>query len=149
MLNSPVPPNASAGSDSSPIAFPSSVSQQASKLRQLLFTKDTATTFAQSLRLLGRVITELAVLAWLTLCWGIVAIAWIGRNAGPWSQSLKSRWSDLQAKSEEPTAGAMASQASKTLLDKSKILWATIVTTAEKQVGSSQDQPPSTQPPST
>lgn len=109
--------------------------EQVNKLRQILFTKDTATTFGQSFRLLGVLIKEMAVLAWLALCWGIVAIGWLVNKTGQTGQFLQASWTTLQTSNQHHTPSEIATETGKTVLNKGKTAIAQIMTEAKKQVG--------------
>lgn len=139
MSNSVMNNQASVNSSNSATAKSSSLNnplpEQVNKLRQLLFTKDTATTFGQSFRLLGVLIKEIVVLAWLALCWGIVAIGWLVNKTGQTGQLLQESWTKLQESNQNHTPSEIATETGKTVLNKGKTAIAQIMTEAKKQVG--------------
>jgi hypothetical protein len=109
--------------------------EQADKLKELLFTKDTAATLGQSVRLILVLLKEALVLAWLTLCWGIVAIGWLGNKTTETGQQFKQQLSTFQEAHQNQTVSDIAAETSKSVLNSSKSVMEQIVTGAKKQVG--------------
>jgi hypothetical protein len=109
--------------------------EQADKLKGILFTKDTAATLGQSVRLLFVVLKEALVLAWLAVCWGIVAIGWLGNKTTETGQQFKQQWTTFQETHQNQTASDIVAETSKSVLNSSKTVMGQIMTGAKKQVG--------------
>lgn len=108
---------------------------QLNKLQQILFTRDTAVTFSQSLRLLLTLVKESLVLLWLGLCYGFVAFGWLGNKVVQMAQATKSRLTTLQETSREQSVTEIAAETGKTVLTSSKATIDYMMTQAKKQVG--------------
>jgi hypothetical protein len=123
--------------DSSAISSP--LNTQIRKLKQLLFTKDTATNLGESLRILFALLKETLMLIWLALCWGIVAIAWLATKTTQAGQTANNWWVTLQEARQHQTASDIAIGIGKSVLNTSKALVKQILTKAKKQVGLSDE----------
>ncbi len=109
--------------------------EQADKLKGSLFTKDTAATLGQSVRLIFVMLKEALVLAWLALCWGIVAISWLGNKTTQTGQQFRQQLTTFQETHQDQTASDIAAETSKSVLNTSKTVIEQILTGAKKQVG--------------
>ncbi|UBF30542.1 hypothetical protein K9N68_35790 (plasmid) [Kovacikia minuta CCNUW1] len=118
-----------------PATINNPLAEQADKLKGILFTKDTATTLGQSVRLIFVVLKEALVLAWLALCWGIVAIGWLGNKSTQTGQQLRQQLTTFQETHQDQTASDIATETSKSVLNSSKTVVEQILTEAKKQVG--------------
>lgn len=116
-------------------AFNNPVAEQFQKLKQMVFTKDTARSLGQSLRLIFVVIRESLVLAWLALCWAIVAMSWLTTKTKQTSQTLKDNWTTFQESHQNQSASEIATETGKSVLNSSKSAIDRIVVEAKKQVG--------------
>ncbi len=72
---------------------------QASKLWQLLFDPETATTYQKMLALTGVILKETALLLWLFFCSIFVLGAWLGKTGLSWGRDTRN-WLDDQTASE-------------------------------------------------
>lgn len=68
------------------------VGEQFNKLKQLIVFNDTGRTIEKSLRLLFALSRELMILIWLVVCWGIVAVHWVGTHSTQMGQGIKDWW---------------------------------------------------------
>lgn len=108
---------------------------QLNKLRQIIFTRDTALTFSQSIRLLFTLLKESLVLLWLALCYTLVALGWLGNKAIQSGQVTQKWVSTLRETSREQSPGEVAAETGRTVLDGSKVAIDYVMTQARKQVG--------------
>jgi hypothetical protein len=110
--------------------------EQFNKLKEIVLVNNTATTFANSLHLLLILIKESMILAWLALCWGIVALSLTGEQLKWLTQHLKHWWQHLNEVGQQKSATDMA----QAFTAKSQHVFQKLVVEARKQVGL-QDHP--------
>jgi hypothetical protein len=108
---------------------------QLNKLQQLVFTRDTAITFTQSLRLLFVLVKESLVLLWLGLCYGLVAAGWLMSKVFHLGGNTKIWVNSIQEASREQSVSEIATEVGKTVLTSSKVTFDQVMTQAKKQVG--------------
>jgi hypothetical protein len=101
-----------------------SISEQFNKLKQLVVVNDTARTFKKSLRLLFVLIRESMILIWLAVCWGIVAVHWVGTYSTQMGQGVKNWWKAFHEidshQSKMDIAAEVAQNAMQNLVSKAK-----------------------------
>jgi hypothetical protein len=115
------------------------ITEQFNKLQQLLTVNDTAKTFGTSLQLLFSLIKESMILIWLALCWGIVALSWLGNNTQQLGGKLKGYWNLAKEFSQHPKKQDIANKTIQFSFDKSKSALQQVVSEAKKQVGFQED----------
>lgn len=108
---------------------------QLNKLQQLIFTRDTAITFTQSIRLLFMLLKESLILLWLGLCYGFVATGWLISRTIHLGGNTKTWVNSLQEASREQSVPEVATEIGKTVLTNSKATLDRAMNQAKKQVG--------------
>jgi hypothetical protein len=108
---------------------------QLHKLRQIALTRDTVSTFSQSIRLLFTLLKETGILLWLAVCYGLIAIGWVGNKAVESGQRAKSWLNSLRESSQNQSATEIAAETGKSVLAGSKTTIDYVMTQAKKQVG--------------
>lgn len=107
---------------------------QASKLWDLLFSEDTASTYQNALNLTGTILKESAQLIWLVICSVFVFGAWVGDTSVKTGQGIRT-WVDKQGSEEStPDPAAMADK-SKALLESGRKTVANLLNQAREQLG--------------
>ncbi len=107
------------------------LAEQVIKMKELLVVNDTANTFSKSFRLLFLLLKEAAVLVWLALCWGVVALSWIGDGAKQIGPKLQIVWTSLKALGQRESKVELATGTMQNAIQ-------TLVVKAKKQVGVSE-----------
>jgi hypothetical protein len=108
---------------------------QFNKLQELVFNRESALTFTQSLRLIATIVKEFATLLWLTLCYGLVALSWLGNWAVQSGQRTRTWWIELKHQQAQQSPAAMAAETGKSVLSQSQAAIFYVVRQAKKQVG--------------
>ena len=108
---------------------------QASKLWDLLFSEETATTYHNTLNLTGTILKESAQLIWLIICSVFVFGAWFSDTSVKTGNSLRT-WIDEQSNSSATTADKKDLAATgKSLLESGRTSAAYLLAQAREQLG--------------
>jgi hypothetical protein len=118
-------------------AMSNQFSAQLTKLQQLLAAPSTAEAYRQVITVTYNLFKEVLVLAWLTLCLGLVLFDWIGSSAIATGQRFK----DLLNTFKEVNSEDLASKTGKSILSAGKTGLAYSVAQAREQLGLSEKQP--------
>ncbi len=108
---------------------------QLNKLQELVFNRESALTFAQSIRLMATVVKEFATLLWLTVCYGLVALSWLGNWAVQSGQQAKGWWIEFKQRRSQQSTTEIAAETGKSVLHRSHAIVSYVVRQARKQVG--------------
>jgi hypothetical protein len=109
------------------------ITEQFNKLKQLFLVNDTARTFEKSLRLLFVLIRESMILIWLSICWGVVALNWVGAHSTQIGQGVKDWWNAFHAGDPHKSKMDIATETVQNAMQK-------LVVNAKKQVGLQDNQ---------
>jgi hypothetical protein len=107
------------------------IAEQVKKMKDLLVVNDTANTFSKSARLLFVLAKESAILLWLTLCWGVVALSWVADGAKQLQPKLQEWWRSLKSFGQRESKVELATGTLQTAVQN-------LVVKAKKQVGVSE-----------
>ncbi|MGD1941433.1 MAG: hypothetical protein ACFB0G_08960 [Leptolyngbyaceae cyanobacterium] len=117
---------------------------QASRVSELVFAADTATTYQKAIVLTLKILRETAVLLWLAVCLVFVGGEWFWKNSISLGRKGRDWYNDLQAPSadEEPKSATAIGQSALTALGTST---ETLLYKAKQQLGIDA-QPPAPKP---
>jgi hypothetical protein len=112
-----------------------SVLTQVYKIKQIAFHQDTTTTFGALARLLFNLVRESVVLAWLAICFAVVAVEWLGRRSRAMIQWGKTQFVQVQDSSQQRSSADVASDIGKSLVMTSQGAIAHLLVQAKMQLG--------------
>lgn len=119
-----------------------SIQVQASKLWDLLFAKETAETYQNTLNLTGTILKETAQLIWLIICSAFVFGAWFSDTTVRSGKSIRD-WVDQKANpSAAPTDQTSIVDTGKSLLDTGRVGIAKLLNQAREQLGIAPEELP-------
>lgn len=119
-----------------------SIQVQASKLWDLLFAKETAETYQNTLNLTGTILKEIAQLIWLIICSAFVFGAWFSDTTVKSGKSIRD-WVDQKANpSAVPTDQTSLADTGKSLLDTGRVGIAKLLNQAREQLGIAPEELP-------
>jgi hypothetical protein len=110
------------------------ISTQANRLWQILAAPETFDSYRQAIVKTGIIFKETAILLWLTLCLGLVALEAIGAGSVSAGRSFKAWFSRLK----EADTDQIATETGKALLSAGKTGLAFTITQARGQLGLSE-----------
>ena len=120
------------------------VKSQAAVVSQLLFDPKTADAYKSVLVLTGRIIKEVALLAWLLICSVFVFAAWFGDIATKSGRDVRQWWQAQQTRTA--TGNQTAAATGKAFLDVSQNGANFLLDKAREQLGLEQLERPVTEP---
>jgi hypothetical protein len=127
------------------------ITSQADKLRQTVFSPDTAATYTQAGSLTWMIVKETGYLLWLVVCVVLVLGEWIWKTAYTTGQTARTWVNNLESKESAPSVGM-----DQVLSDTGKKIWEVSKSSALKALSTAKDQlgvanepvaPPAPKPP--
>lgn len=127
------------------------ITSQADKLRQTVFSPDTAATYTQAGSLTWMIVKETGYLLWLVVCVVLVLGEWIWKTAYTTGQTARTWVNNLESKESAPSVGM-----DQVLSDTGKKIWEVGKSSALKALSTAKDQlgvanepvaPPAPKPP--
>lgn len=127
------------------------ITSQADKLRQTVFSPDTAATYTKAGNLTWMIVKETGYLLWLVVCVVLVLGEWIWKTAYTTGQTARTWVNNLESKESAPSVGMdqVLSDTGKKLLEVGKSSALKAISTAKDQLGVANDPvaPPAPKPP--
>lgn len=120
------------------------ITSQADKLRQTVFSPDTAATYTKAGTLTWMIIKETGYLLWLVVCVVLVLGEWIWKTAYTTGQTARTWVNNLESKESEPSVGIdqVLSDTGKKILEAGKSSALKAISTAKDQLGVANEPTP-------
>lgn len=113
---------------------------QASKLQELIFSKDTVDTYQNTLTLTGNILKETAQLIWLIICSVFVFGAWVSNVSVKTGRSIRD-WVDNKGSGGDAVDSKPLAETGKDLLDTAGTGITYILNQAREQLGLEAEEP--------
>ncbi len=120
------------------------ITSQADKLRQTVFSPDTAATYTKAGTLTWMIIKETGYLLWLVVCVVLVLGEWIWKTAYTTGQTARTWVNNLESKESAPSVGIdqVLSDTGKKILEAGKSSALKAISTAKDQLGVANEPAP-------
>ncbi len=107
------------------------ISSQAAKVRQAIFSPETAATYQQTIAITSAIISETAKLLWLLICGVLVLGEWTGKSGFQAGWSFRNWLTNI----EKPSTDRVLSEAGKAIMYVGKSSVTSALSGAKEQLG--------------